>query len=158
MSEYVYFFVRHGDTFLPLDAGFSRSSKIFQYFSDRVPFEKVRALTRGNLSDTGLLIREDIRNYEKKIDKFTHLIEKIKSMDGTLNEKIEATADYEEAIEEIRDEITGLNYADDFVCFLLNVIDGARWHGLDGIKEDEYLYVALENSSPAIDDIWAPPF
>lgn len=152
MSQYIQFFIKtNEDNFLPI-ATYSRSSKVFQYFREYVPYEKI-----SNVSDmTTQYIMNDItadyRSYKETIEKNKKAIERVYSFkDNDVSEKIEIIEGYEEYIEEVEEEIKELDYTKYFIYFLNDIIEEAEYD--HNVKNKDYIYAGIEVGYPTLEDV-----
>lgn len=152
MSQYVQFFIKTNENnFLPI-ATYSRSSKIFQYFREYVPFEKI-----GNINDKTVQyimndITTDYKSYKETIEKNKKTIERVSSFkDSDISEKIEIIERYEEYIEEMQEEIEELNYTKYFIYFLNEMIEEAKYD--HNVKNKDYIYAGIEVGYPTLEDV-----
>lgn len=137
MSSYMYFFVRKNENFLPLVC-YSRSNAIYEAFSDFAPYEKVRPLTSGFVSDVLNEQSEDLSELKKHLKDYHDELTLIASFNNSVEDKMQAIYDARGSIEETEEIIEECEYAIAFCRFLLDILDEA-----DGTKyyEDENLHL-----------------
>lgn len=144
MSQYLEFYVRHNDDYLPI-ASYCGSSMYMEMFDDYVPsYNGLRTVTESMLGS----IRGDIRQKIKENEQFIKRTEKLKQdilqANNSMEEKLEQIAGQDEYLDEIEDENKALDGVDHFVDFLYGILEEVEFGDHKGIQKDKYLYVGIE--------------
>ena len=144
MSQYLEFFIRHNDDYLPI-ASYGGSSTYMEMFDNYVPsYSGLRAVSEVMLGS----IRGDIRQKIKENEQFIKRTEKLKQdilqANNSMEEKLEQIAGQDEYLDEIEDENEALDSVDHFIDFLYNILEEAEFSEHEGIQKDKYLYVGVE--------------
>lgn len=162
MSQYISFYLRCEDKFLPL-MSFSRSTTLYQAFNDTyVPYGTIKPVTQHQL----MLVTESLSNSESNMRQILARREEekalIPSFNNSTNEKLGAIEDLNESIDEINEELECIAAAKNTVGVLSDILDEAKYHkdeaSISGCSEDNYLFVGIESPTwPTIEDIGQPP-
>ena len=153
MSAYVYFFVRHGNDFIPL-GNFSRSSMIYQFVGGRAPWEKIAPLTQETLDK--LVVNANMKQEEIQgcIRTERSLIDTIKDFNNAIEEKMDAILERENIIHEYEQDISEIQFAKSYFSVLAELIDAVRWDKRrEDINIDEYIYAGVEIGYPTVEDV-----
>ena len=152
MSQYIDFFLRHGDDFISL-GDFSRNTKLYNVMRGQTPYEKIRPFTERQLNDYWEELSHEIEKNEKAIRKLKDRIELIKEFNNSVEEKAELIHDIEEEIEEYEFDIKECEYNQNFLSFLEDIINIARYNERETIDVDNYIYAGIEIGYPTLSDI-----
>lgn len=144
MSQYLEFYVRHNDDYLPI-ASYCGSSAYMEMFEDYVPgYSGLRTVTESMLGS----IRGDIRQKIKENEQFIKRTEKLKQdilqANNSMEEKLEQIAGQDQYLDEIEDENEALDSVDHFINFLYDILEEAEFGEHEGIQKDKYLYAGVE--------------
>lgn len=144
MSQYLEFYVRHNDDYLPI-ASYVGSSAYMEMFDDYVPeYSGLGTITESTLSS----IRGDIRQKIKENEQFAKRTEKLKQdilqANNLMEEKLDHIAGEDQVLDEIEDENEALDGVDHFINFLYNILEEAEFGEHEGIQKDKYLYAGVE--------------
>lgn len=160
MSQYISFYLRCEDKFLPL-MSFSRSTTLYQAFNDTyVPYGHIKPVTHHQL----MLVAESLSNSESNMRQILVRREAekalIPSFNNSTDEKLEAIEELDESIYEIKEELSSIEAAKTTVGVFADIIDEAKYHKdeatINGCSEENYLFVGVEAPTwPTIDDIVA---
>lgn len=149
MSQYLTFYTRIGDRFIPL-ASYSRSTVIYQAFNTvaEAPYEKIKAISK----DTIINIRNGFTNNLLTIENCINQLLAKKREIATFNNSVE---DKLKAIHECDSEID--NWKDDYddqcsymgACnFLISMIEEIEYKepedNLDDVDAKHYIYCGIE--------------
>lgn len=140
MSQYVNFFIRHGNDFLTI-ADYSRSSALYGVMQD-APYEKLREysyeelqLKIGELNTSKTAYLKQIKNYEKHI---TLICE----MSNSVEDKLDMIASIDETIKEIQQEVDTIDRQVIELDFIADLVyQGYR------------IYAGIEVGEPTLQDI-----
>ena len=148
MSSYMHFFVRKNENFLPI-ACYSRSSAIYGAFSDFAPYEKVRPLTSGFVSEVLHEQTENLSKWKKRLEDSRKEMELIATFNNSVEDKMQAIYDARGSIEETEEIIEECEYTVAFCRFLLNILDEAdssKYYEDEKLHLDaaHYLYYGVE--------------
>ena len=144
MSQYLEFYVRYNDNYLPI-ASYCGSSAYMEMFDDYVPgYSGLRAVTETMLSAVRGEIQRKIKENSRFVKETERLKQDILQANNSLEDKLEEIAGQDEYIEEIEDENEALNGVDYFISFLYGILEEAEYGDHDGIQKDKYLYAGIE--------------
>ena len=150
MSAYIQFFIRHNETFMPIGI-YCRSSKIYEYFDEYTPWEKIKVVTRPLLDKIRDNINDDILYYQKRYDRAKEMKEYVATMNNSMDEKMEWIENIEATLGDCCEEIEKAEYVKHYLNFLDDIIESVEYE--DGIDYKNYLYVGIEVGSPTVEDI-----
>ena len=150
MSAYIQFFIRNNETFMPIGI-YIRSSKIYEYFDEYTPWERIKVVTRPLLDKIRDNVNDDILCFQKRYDRAKEMKEYIAGMNNSMDEKMEWIEDIEATLGDCCEEIERAEYVKHYLSFLDDIIESAEYE--NNIDHKNYLYVGIEVSSPTIDDI-----
>lgn len=147
MSQYLEFYVRHNDDYLPI-ASYCGSSAYMEMFDDYVPgYSGLRAVTEAMLGSVRADVQQQIKENEQFIKRTEKLKQDILQANNSMEEKLEQIAGQDEYLDEIEDENKALDSVDHFINFLYGILEEAEYGEHEGIQKDKYLYAGVE---PAI--------
>ena len=144
MSQYINFYLRVNDTFVPVGS-YSRSLEIYQIAHNYVPYEHIVNLTEKDFN----LMMEDaearVRKNKSEMQKLKETISLIMSANSPLREKMAEADNIEEEIREIEESNSGLDFAYDIFLHFYDMINDARY-GIDSLDNDynHYIYAGIE--------------
>lgn len=150
MSAYIQFFVRNENTFMPISV-YCRTSKIYEYFDDYTPWEKIKPVTRPLLDKIRDNVNDDILYFQKQYDRAKEMKEYVASMNNSMDEKMEWIENIETALENYCEEIEDAKYVKHYLNFLDDIIESVEYE--EHIDHMNYLYVGIEVGNPTVDDI-----
>lgn len=144
MSQYLEFYVRHNDDYLPI-ASYGGGSAYMEMFDNYVPsYSGLRTVTESMLGS----VRADVQRKIKENGQFIKRCEKLKhdilQANNSMEEKLDYMAGEDQSIEETEDENEALDSVDHFIDFLYNILEEAEFSEREGIEKDKYLYVGVE--------------
>lgn len=140
MSAYIQFFIRHEDTFLPIGV-FSRNNAIYQVFDGIAVWEKIRPIGEPILNDAEKIVKEFISVSEKALARANEEKSAIVVFNNTVEEKLQSINEYNSYIAEIKEDIKGLEAAQQYLWFLRDILEAIKG---TGFNKDPYLYVGIE--------------
>lgn len=161
MSQYLIFYIRHGETYLPL-ASFCGSSTYMEAFDYEVPsYSGLAAVDAELLGVIEEKVSREIKERKKSIQDYKEMNTLILSANNSMEEKMEEVRSNNEMIEECNDELEAWTSVDYFITFLRDILDEARYashYEKDGkpcgyepdavevrdADPDKYLYVGIE--------------
>lgn len=150
MSAYIQFFIRHDDAFMPIGV-YCRNSKVYQYFDEYTPWEKIKPITRPLLNKIRDDVNDDILYFQKRYDRAKEMKEYVAGMNNSMDEKMEWIENIEATLGDCCEEIEQAEYVKHYLSFLDDIIESAEYE--EHIDHKNYLYVGIENSNPSVDDI-----
>ena len=150
MSAYIQFFIRHGDSFLPIGS-FSRSNEIYQQFSESISWGQIRPISRPLLYFIGDNVNDCICYTEREIQRIEDNKAFIATFNNSADEKMKMIGNANAVKEEYVRELEELRYTRHYIDFLLEIIDSVDFN--DDFDYKNYLYAGIEVGSPTIDDI-----
>ena len=150
MSAYIQFFIRHDEAFMPIGI-YCRGSKIYEYFDEYTPWEKIKCITRPLLDKIHDNINDDILYYQERYDRAKEMKEYVAGMNNSMDEKMEWIENIEATLRDCREEIKKAEYVKHYLTFLDDVIEAVEYE--EHIEYKNYLYVGIEVGNPTVDDI-----
>ena len=155
MSQYIHFFIRHENEFLPI-ATYSRSTYIYQ--SINAPYEHIRAVRKQTVDSIKQDILFDIDKCKEDIKSLTENKSLITSFNNSIEEKWEMISGIDESINESKRILNEMQSAYEFLSFIGNMISEAHDTKYDEDKPnwldpDKYVYMGVECYRPTINDI-----
>lgn len=159
MSAYINFYLRGGDHFYPIGT-YSRSSAIYEMFEEytMVPWEKIMPVTKNVLANVQRNINENIEGFRNHIKTTQETIECIKTMNNSVEEKMERLNEEINWITDLEERIEELERVKSFISVLDDMLreaegshyyeDKSRW-----LDENMYVYVGIEVGDPTIESI-----
>ena len=144
MSQYLEFYVRHNDDYLPI-ASYCGSSTYMEAFEKYVPsYRGLRTVTESMLGSVRKYVRLKIKDNEQFIKRTEKLKQDILQANNSMEEKLEQIAGQDEYLDEIEDENEALDSVDHFIDFLHGILEEAEFSDHEEIQKDKYLYVGIE--------------
>lgn len=158
MSQYIQFFIRHNDDFLPIGT-YGRPSGIFQMARFDVPYEAIHAVTSDTINAWKEGAEDEIEQIQKHISTRKEFIEMTMQSNNPLDEKMEYVGDVYNEIaymkEEIEDARDAIKYYE-FLATLISEAEETKYNDDEnGVHLDpvQYIYVGIEVGSPTLNDI-----
>ena len=144
MSQYLEFYVRHNDDYLPI-ASYVGSSMYMEMFDDYVPsYSGLGTVTESMLGSVRADVQRKIQENKQFIKRTEKLKQDILQANNSMEEKLDYIAGEDQSIEETKDENEALNGVDHFIDFLYNILEEVEFGEHEGIQKDKYLYVGVE--------------
>lgn len=149
MSSYINFFVRSpSDEFCPIGS-FSRNNPIYQRLHNNVPYEAVSAISvnaiQGAISD----LQDEKKTYESHMAEQLRLAEDvIPKYNNSVDEKTTAIEEILQTVQEIKEEIEGIDRAISYLYSITVIIDDVGYG--DGRNQNQYIYAGIEVPSDEI--------
>lgn len=140
MSQYVNFFIRHGNDLLSI-ADYSRSSTLYGVMQD-APYEKLREYSYEELQ---LKISELNASKSAYLKQITHCHQRIKiicEMNDPIADKLDMVASIDNDIEEIQQEIDAIDRQAIELDFIANLM-----------YQGYFIYAGIEVGEPTLQDI-----
>lgn len=144
MSQYIYFYIRHNDEFLPI-LSMSRSSALYQAFIDYVLYEKIRAINYATLCNVKKDLNKKIADYKKSIEKHRKENDTIAAFNNSVGEKLDAMHTNLAVIDDLQEEVDELYTALHYVYFMIMM--------LEEVIGKDYIYAGIEICPPTLDDV-----
>lgn len=149
MSSYIYFTLKNKENVCPLIST-SRSSVLYEVFSNFAPYESLAPVTIGDLNEVKYRINERINSLKEAIEKEEKMKDFIKEVDASLEEKIRVFFECEEDIGELNEDIREYESALAFVRIMIDILDEAEsskyyFDERYKIDPDNYLFVGIES-------------
>lgn len=104
MSSYVEFYVEQGETYINVGS-YSRSNPMYQVLSDMVPYEKGKVLDETLFNEAEKEFEAVIKNYKDRVAELKNIINLVGTMEGSIDEKIEAIEERQSWIKEYEEDI-----------------------------------------------------
>lgn len=148
MSSYIYFYARYDSNLIPL-ASFSRSSRVYDWFRDFVLYEEIYGLDDEDFAIVLRRADEEIKENLDGIQLCKDMIENIKGLNNSADEKLQAIHKYTVEIAERTEFLEELREARSFVQFLADAREPLRYNAIDREKADGtdkslYIYCGIE--------------
>lgn len=152
MSQYIHFYVRNNNNFLPIGT-FCRSSFIYSIVNRElnVPYEKIMALSGESIGTCLRAARHDLDLLKRRIENYRKEKELIASFNNSVEDKLAAIDDINKMIEDDEYEISFLESAVGFFNTLGIIYDDIKYE--DNFDEKNYLYCGIECYRPTEEDI-----
>jgi hypothetical protein len=141
MSSYIHFFIRKGDTFIPIGT-YGRSTRVYEAFEHDAPWEQIRAVTAADLDRIrNTLISEEY--YDTQLAELRRKMELIGTFTNTIEDKIDALDELEAEMEDWKDARKETRAARAFIGFLYDILDEADY-GDATMDPAATIYVGME--------------
>lgn len=140
MSAYIQFFIRHEDTFLPIGT-FNHNNAIYEVFDGIAVWEKIRPIGEPILNDAEKITKEFIGASEKALARAEEEKSAIVVFNNTVEEKLQSINEYNSYISEIKQDIKGLEAAQQYLWFLRDILESIEY---TDFNKAPYLYVGIE--------------
>lgn len=145
MSSYIEFYVEQGGTYICIGA-YSRSNPMYQVLSDMVPYGKGMVLDADLFNEAEKEFEAVIKQYKDRVVTLNSTIQLIGTMEGSINERVEAIEEKRSWIEEYEEDIemyeaqlmqfkTFYRMIDPYIKPEIKVWVGVEWD--PNFKEDE---------------------
>lgn len=159
MSQYMQFFVRCEDKFVPM-CDYSKSNKIFEAFAYAVPYGKIAPITETILHGVQEYLTGWEDNIQARIASYKDLIESIRHFDNSVDDKLEAIASVSSDIFSEEGRLEEIRFAKAFTNILDDILVSAKYRDdgdgcpLANYTEDTVLYAGIEVPEyPTMDDV-----
>lgn len=139
MSQYVNFFLRRGDEFIPLK-DYSRSSPIYSVMN--APYEKIREYSYSDLESKILHLKEMKEDNAAAITRIWERINSVYHLNNSVEEKMEYVNDYYSQISDLEDDNKNLDRYMTELDFIANLI-----------YMDYTIYAGVEIGEPTLEDV-----
>lgn len=142
MSQYLNFFVRHNEDFIPL-ASYSRNTHVYDVAG--APYEKIRRFSQERLESIASKLRESKTSAHKEIARLQQQIEIAKGINVTVDnfdEVFGAIRNIMNMISEYQEDIETLEREAIEIEFMRNMT-----------YDDCEIFAGIEISDPTMDDI-----
>lgn len=140
MSQYVNFFIRHGNDLLSI-ADYSRSSALYGVMQD-APYEKLREYSYEELQLKINELNTSKTAYLKQITRYHQRIKVICEMNGPIADKLDMIASIDSDIEEIQQEADAIDRQMIELDFIANLV-----------YQGYFIYAGIEVGEPTLQDI-----
>ncbi len=150
MSSYIQFFVRNDEAFMPIGI-YPRGSRIYQYFDEYTPWEKIKSVTHPLLDKIRDDVNDDILYFQKRYDRAREMKEYVATMNNSMDEKMEWIENIEATLSDCCEEIEKAEYVKHYLNFLDDIIESVEYE--EHIEYKAYLYVGIEVGNPTSEDI-----
>lgn len=156
MSQYLRFYIKNGENFLPIGT-WNRSSRVYDIFRG-APYEKIRALKDSDLANAREQVRENLTYFAGAEQRAKDEIEFLRSCVMGAEERLEHYNDLVDYINELHENREEEERVLQLVNFFQDIIDEAanaeKWsdNPLD-LRADSYLFYGIECYQPTIKDL-----
>lgn len=144
MSSYIHFFIRKGDTFVPIGT-YGRSTKVYEAFQHDAPWEQIRAITASDLDRIRATLMSE-EYYDTQLTKVRRKIELVGTFTNSIEDKMEALDELEAEIDDWKDMRKETRAARAFIGFLYDILDEADY-GDSVMDPTAALYIGMECGS-----------
>lgn len=156
MSQYLQFYIKNGENFLPIGT-WSRSSKIYEVFYG-APYEKIRAVKNSDLANARDRVKEDLNYYAGAEQHAKDEIEFLRTCAMGAEERLERYHDLVEYLDELRENREEEERVLQLINFFQDIIDEAadaeKWGDNPlNLHADSYLFYGIECYQPTIKDL-----
>lgn len=160
MSQYMQFFIRCEDKFVPLMT-FSRRSDVYGALLNTnasVPYGKIAPVTDQMLEEALKLIGNGIDNTNRFKAEYLQDKEAIYHFNNTVDDKLRAVRDIMSSIDELDEQLEDAEDAKHVFMLFEDILDEAKYRDDDcpftDYTENTVLYAGIEVSSyPTVNDI-----
>lgn len=142
MSQYINFYIKSEDKFLPLFS-YSRNSAIYEYASDYAPYDNGKIITSELLKSILNDIKDEEQNYGPMLERLTEKKQLICTMNNSVDDKVHAIFECNEEIDELEEIKDGLITAKIFYEFLEDILLNIEYDK-SVLNKDEYLWFGIE--------------
>lgn len=139
MSQYVNFFLRRDDEFIPLK-DYSRSSPIYSVMD--APYEKIREYRHEELESKILRLKEMKEENSMVIAQIRNRIKDVYHMNNSVAEKMEYVSDYYNQISDFEDDNKNLDRCMIELEFIADLV-----------YMDCTIYAGVEIGEPTLEDV-----
>ena len=139
MSQYVNFFLRRGDEFIPL-RDYSRSSPVYSVIN--APYEKIREYSYSDLESKILRLKEMKEDNAAAITRIWERINSVYHLNNSVEEKMEYVNDYYSQISDLEDDNKNLDRCMIELDFIADLV-----------YMDCTIYAGVEIGEPTVEDI-----
>ena len=139
MSQYVNFFLRRGDEFIPLK-DYSRSSPIYSVMN--APYEKIREYNYSDLEAKILALKEMKEDNAAAITRIRERINSVYQLNNSVEEKMEYVNDYYSQISDFEENKKNLDRCMIELEFIADLV-----------YMDCTIYAGVEIGEPTLEDV-----
>lgn len=144
MSQYIEFYVRKGETYLPVGT-YCRVDTRYQVFNSLVTaYGGLTPITSEILKEAQDEVNCELDDKKKALKRIERERANILKANNSLEEKVAYLSDYDETEADYKEEIELWTAAYYFIDSLRGILDEARYDETDGIIKDKYLYAGIE--------------
>ena len=146
MSSYVNFYIRINENFVPIGS-YCRSSSLYRAINKMLPYEKITALTSEKIGKVIEVIKEEIEDIKKIIEKNKQVHNEIIAMTGnSVEEKLASIYSIEAENEEIEGELEDFEHSKHILQVYLDMIDEIHYSEEYVMDNDynHYIYAGVE--------------
>ena len=144
MSEYIEFYVRKDEIYLPIGV-YSRVDSRYRAFADFVPhYNGLTPITEKTLDEVRYEAEHRISEAKDGLKRIKEEKADIFKANNSLEDKMEYLSGYYDVEEEYNDEIKEWTTALNFVNSLYGIIDKYSLSEYKGFDADKYLYAGIE--------------
>lgn len=144
MSSYIDFYIKKYGVYIPI-ANYSRNNIIYQSFNG-APYGEVLRIQSEVIENARNVAKENIQKYQKDIDDCKSRLCLICDMNNPVDEKLQASYEIYDEIEEYEDMIEDERYVISF-CNFLNMIEDSQFGDDDN---DCGLYYGVDAGNPMV--------
>ena len=147
MSQYIEFFVKSKEDNFTCIASFPRSHIIYQTLVNEVPYGKICKLNFSSISRVILSLTEKKVEWRKRKEEYDNMWDRIGTFNNSVQEKLEAMAEFREALLEIKENIDDIDNAINYLKVFQLMVEEMQTDSTIG------LYCGIEVGEPTVEDI-----
>lgn len=160
MSQYMQFFIRCEDKFVPLYS-YSRSSNVYGALLNTnasVPYGKIVPVTDQMLQEALKLIGNGIDNTNRFKAEYLQDKEAVHQFNNTVDDKLSALRNIMSSIDELDEELEDAEDSKHVIMLFEDILESAKYRGDDcplaDYTENTVLYAGIEVPEyPTVDDV-----
>lgn len=147
MSQYIEFFVKSKEDNFTCIASFSRSHIIYQTLVNEVPYGKICKLNFSSISRVILSLTEKKVEWRKRKEEYDNMWDRIGTFNNSVQEKLEAMAEFREVLLEIKENIGDIDNAINYLKVFQLMVEEMQIDSTIG------LYCGIEVGEPTVENI-----
>lgn len=156
MSQYLHFYIKNGENFLPIGT-WNRSSRVYEIFRG-APYEKIRALKTSDLAEAREQVKENLGYAAGAEKRAKDEIEFLRSCAMGAEERLDRYHELVEYLDELRKNREEEERVLQLINFFQDIIDEAadaeKWSDNPlNLRADSYLFYGIECYQPTIKDL-----
>lgn len=151
MSQYMHFFVRKGDNFLPIGT-YSRNTTLYEALSLSAPYEAIRPLTMEKINEVISTLIDEEKHTEDTINSLEKKNKLIATFNNSTEEKMELINENDETIEDAKDYLKELSHTIGVLNTYASIIEESLY-GWEELEGKPYVYYGIECFKPFVTDI-----
>lgn len=147
MSQYLNFFVRIKDGFIPI-GDYSRNSIFYQMVNSCIfpPYEKIMPVSIQQLKEVCDNFKKNQTNIRLQINRAEKKKELLATFNNSVDDKLEAMREYDSSIAEWEEDYDQLSCCIGACNTYIDMIEAVKYSDckIEGICSDSYIYCGIE--------------